>query len=186
MKYQKSGSEFRTSAQWGNNLPNVFFSKLKRCSKEEVNFILMCDTKKLSFFCSNKDPVPENLCAHVIYEFQCPGCKAKYIGKTDRCLGLRPDEHSHAETPAIGKHLNECEHFHFIVNLYNVSIFSGLDQAVIQRYYHIHAAVLQNTRIIDTNNNWSQLCFLESLYFNGRNPTLNVDIEATKELILFR
>ena len=51
--------------------------------------------------------MPENLRAHVIYEFQCPGCKAKYIGKTDRCLGLRLDEHSHAETSAIGKHLNE-------------------------------------------------------------------------------
>ena len=72
--------------------------------------------------------MPENLRAHVIYEFQCLGCKAKYIGKTDRYLGLRLDEHSHAETSAIGKHLNECEHFHF--NLYNISIFSDLDQAV--------------------------------------------------------
>ena len=93
------------------------------CCIVKLNFILMYDTKKLSFFCSNKDPVPENLRAHVIYEFQCPGCKAKYIGKTDRCLGLRLDEHSHAETSAIGKHLNECEQFHFIVNLYNISIF---------------------------------------------------------------
>ena len=99
---------------------------------------------------------------------------------------LRLDEHSHAETSAIGKHLNECEHFHFIVNLYNISVFSDLDQAVIQHYYHIHAAVLQNTRIIDKNNNWSQLCFLESLYIKRRNPTFNVGIKATKELVLFR
>ena len=73
------------------------------------------------------------------------------LGNTDRCLGLRLDEHSHAETSAVGKHLNECEHFHFIVNLYNISIFSDLDQAVIQHYNHIHAAVLQNTLIIDKN-----------------------------------
>ena len=170
----------------GEQLAKRCISKLKRCSKEDLNFILLYDTKKLSFFCSNKDPVPENLRAHVIYEFQCPGCKAKYIGKTDRCLGLRLDEHSHAETSAIGKYLNECEHFHFIVNLYNISVFSDLDQAVIQHYYHIHAAVLQNTRIIDKNNNWSQLCFLESLYIKRRNPTLNVGIKATKELVLFR
>ena len=82
----------------GEQLAKRCISKLKRCSKEDLNFILMYDAKKLSFFCSNKDPVPENLRAHVIYEFQCPGCKAKYIGKTDRCLGLRLDEHSHAET----------------------------------------------------------------------------------------
>ena len=112
--------------------------------------------------------MPEHLRAHVIYEFQCPGCKAKYIGKTNRCLSLRPDEHSHAETSAIGKHLNECEHFHFIVNLYNISVFSNLDQAVIQHCYHIHAAVLQNTGTIDKNNDWSQLCFLESLYIKRR------------------
>ena len=60
--------------------------------------------------------MPENLRAHVIYEFQCPGCKAKYTGKTDRYSGLRLDQHSHAKTSAIGKHLTECKHFHFIVN----------------------------------------------------------------------
>ena len=138
------------------------------------------------FFLFQQGPCAQNLRAHLIYEFKCPGCKAKYIGKTDRCLGLRLDEHSQAETLAIGKHLNECEHFHFIVNLCNISIFSDLDQAVIQHYYHIHAAVLQNTLIIDKNNNWSQLCFLESLYIKRRNPTLNVGIKATKELVLFR
>ena len=170
----------------GEQLVKHCISKLKRCSKEDLNFILLYDTNKLSFFCSNKDPVPENLRAHIIYEFQCLGCKAKYIGKTDRCSGLRLDKHSHAETSAIGKHLNECEHFHFIVNLYNISVFSDLDQTVIQHYYHIHAAVLQNTRIIDKNNNWSQLSFLESLYIKRRNPMLNVGIKATKELVLFR
>ena len=60
----------------GEQLAKRCISKLKRCSKEELNFVLMYDTKKLSFFCSNMDLVPENLRAHVIYEFQCPGCKA--------------------------------------------------------------------------------------------------------------
>ena len=41
----------------------------------------MYDTKKVAFFCSNKDPVPVNLQSHVIYQFECPGCKAKYIGE---------------------------------------------------------------------------------------------------------
>ena len=49
----------------------------------------MYDMKKVAFFCSNKDRVPVNLQSHVIYQFECPGCKVKYIGKTDRCLEFR-------------------------------------------------------------------------------------------------
>ena len=69
----------------------------------------MYDTKKVTFFCSKKDPVPVNL--HVIHQFECPGCKAKYIGKTDRSLEFRSNEHSDFRTSAVGKHLYECEHF---------------------------------------------------------------------------
>ena len=97
----------------------------------------MYDTKKISFFCGNKDPVPKNLQSHVIYQFECPGCKAKYIGKTDRCLELRLNEHSDFHTSAVGKHLNECEHFHHIVNLYNISVYSEFGHSFIETYYHI-------------------------------------------------
>ena len=78
----------------------------------------MSNTKKVAFFCSNKDPVPVNLQSHVIYQFECPGFKAKYIGKTDRCLEFRLNEHSDFRTSAVGKHLYECENFHHIVNLF--------------------------------------------------------------------
>ena len=85
----------------------------------------MYDTKKVAFFCSNKDPVPVNLQSHVIYQFECPGCKAKYNGKTDRCLEFRLNEHSDFRTSAVGKHLYECEHFHHILNLFNISVNSN-------------------------------------------------------------
>ena len=42
----------------------------------------------------------------------------------------------------------------------------------------------ENTRILDKNNNWTQLCFLESLYIKRLNPALSVGIKATKELRL--
>ena len=41
--------------------------KLKRCFKEPVCFIIFYQTKKLSSFCSNKDPNPTCLKSHVIY-----------------------------------------------------------------------------------------------------------------------
>ena len=83
----------------------------------------MYDTKKGTFFCSNKDPVPVSLQSHVIYHFECPGCKAKIIGKTDRCLELRLNEHSDFRTSAVCKHPYECEHFHHIVKLLNISVY---------------------------------------------------------------
>ena len=98
-------------------------SKLRKCSKKELKFIHMYDTKKVASFCSNKDPVPVNLQSHVIYQFECSGCKAQYIGKTcSRCLELRLNEHSGFRTSAVGRHLYECEHFHHIVKLFNISV----------------------------------------------------------------
>ena len=73
----------------GEKFVKKCISKLRKCSKKELKFILMYDTKKVAFFCSNKDPVPVNLESHVIYQFECPERKAKYIGKTDRYLELR-------------------------------------------------------------------------------------------------
>ena len=96
-------------------LPKKCISKLRKCSKKELKFILMYDTKKVAFLCSNKDPAPVNLQSHVTYQFECPGCKAKYIGKMDRCLKLRLNEHSDFRTSAVGKHLYECKYFHHIV-----------------------------------------------------------------------
>ena len=45
--------------------------------------------------------------------------------ETDRFLELRLNEHSAFRTSAVGKHLYECEHFHYIVNLHNVSAYSS-------------------------------------------------------------
>ena len=100
-------------------------SKLRKCSKKELKFILMHDTKKVAFFSSNKDLVPVNLQSHLIYQFECPEGKAKYIGKTDRCLEFRLNKHSDFRTSAVGKHLNECEHFHHNLNLFNISVYSN-------------------------------------------------------------
>ena len=128
----------------------------------------MYDTKKVAFFCSNKDPVPVNLQSHVI------------------CLEFRLNEHSDFRTSTVGKHLYECEHLHHIVKLFNISVYSNSEPSFIEAWYHISSAISRNTRIIDKNSNWTQLCFLESLYIKRLNPAHNAGIKATKELNLFR
>ena len=143
------------------------------------------DTKKVAFFCSNEDPVTVNLQSHVIYQFECPGYKAKYIGKTDRCLELRLNEHSDLRTSAVGKHLYECEHFHHIVKLFNISVYSNSEPSSIETWYHIFSYFKEHSNYRQ-NNNWTKLCFLESFYIKRLNPALNACIKATKELNLFR
>ena len=69
-----------------------------------MKFIIMYDTKKFAFFGFSKDHVPVNFQSHVIYQFECPGCKAKYIGKTDRCFELSLNENSYFRTSTVRKY----------------------------------------------------------------------------------
>ena len=44
-------------------------------------------------FCNTKDNISAEQKSNVIYGITCPGCFKKYIGKTDRNLITRLDEH---------------------------------------------------------------------------------------------
>ena len=121
MTLQRFGFECLTLVLLERNLPKIVFRNFEK----ELKFILMYDTRKVAFFCSNKDPVSVSLQSQVIS--QCPRCKAKYIRKADRCLELRLKEHSDFRSSAVGKHLCECEHFHHIVTLFNISVYSNFE-----------------------------------------------------------
>ena len=97
----------------GESIVNRLVPKLKRCFKEPVCFKNFYQAKKLSSFCMNKDPNPMYLKSHVIYKLTCPPCNAEYIGKTDRCLRVRLDEHNPDYNSAMFQHLHSCEAFKF-------------------------------------------------------------------------
>ena len=50
---------------------------------------------------------------------------------------------------------------------------------------HVKFAVYDNTKIIDNSQNWTDLCFLESLHVKWKKLKLNCGIKATNELVLF-
>ena len=65
------------------------------CKKDHpINFRLLYDVTKMEFFCNTKDKTPMLNQSFVVYEFKCPGCDANYIGKTERTLFERSEEHS--------------------------------------------------------------------------------------------
>ena len=66
--------------------------KLKKCFKNDivVHFKLFYETNKITYFTNNKDPTHQS---NVVYEFKCPGCNGKYLGKTERTLCEGTHEH---------------------------------------------------------------------------------------------
>ena len=74
-------------------LTSSLIRKLKRSFKENIKFNTVNKTNKLSIFCKTKDSIPAEQKSNVIYRITCPGCFQKYVGKTDRNLITRLDEH---------------------------------------------------------------------------------------------
>ena len=67
------------------------------------------------FFTNTKDKTPSLSQSFVVYKFTCPGCSCNYIGKTERTLHERTDEHAYSnktsnEQNAIYEHLSTCPH----------------------------------------------------------------------------
>ena len=56
-------------------------------------------------FCSVKDKIPSHQKSNVIYTIKSPGCAEDYVGKTDRCVITRLNEHSNRSDQPIFQHL---------------------------------------------------------------------------------
>ena len=61
--------------------------------------------------CSAKDSITIHLKANVICKITCPGCNEDHVGKTDRNLVTRLNEHVSREDEPINQHLSRCGHF---------------------------------------------------------------------------
>ena len=53
--------------------------QIRRCLKINVKFVVIYDTKKISFYCNVKDKVPHEQRNTTVYRIRCPGCGGKYI-----------------------------------------------------------------------------------------------------------
>ena len=86
-----------------------------------------------------------------------------YIGKTERCLISRMNEHGTRDTEPMFKHLSESKIFEETCNLYALpSLYNESDPNEVSLTSHILSAVLQNHDILHFNYDWSQLLFLEA------------------------
>ena len=81
----------------GDSMKKNYFKKKQKCLKENVRFITCYETKKIAMFCSAKESVLIHRKANVIYKVTCSSCNEDYVGKTDRNLVTRLNEHAFRE-----------------------------------------------------------------------------------------
>ena len=94
------------------------------------------------------------------------GCAKTYIGKTDRCLYTRLNEHAITDKNSeIYKHINTCEQFNYLTNLLQLNIDEpNTDQ------FDLTAFLLNNCDIIDRAKHWSNLLFKGALAIHRQKP----------------
>ena len=116
----------------------------------------------------------------VIYEYSCPGCAEKYIGKTESTLFNRTKEHAWGQKDsAIFKHFHQCEGWKHITGLLSLD-----EESIDKRELQINT-VRDNIKVIRRADHWQNLAFKESLAIKERKPSLNNGIKATKDLCRF-
>ena len=97
---------------------------------------------------SLKSPVPEELSSRVVYQIECSGCQARYVGQTARHIKkTQLSEHLMPSAP-VARHLQDC---------------CGM-----QAY---------ETSIPDRSSDIVKLETLEALYIEKFEPSLNIKEE---------
>ena len=94
------------------------------------------------------------------------------------------DEHGKRADQPMYRHLSNCNQFKNYVSLFNLPSCNE-SRVSIDFSGHLLNAVLNNYVIIDYNDSWSQLCFLEAYYIKQFSPVINKGLKASKELQLF-
>ena len=130
-------------------------------------------------------PVPASQKANVIDKLVCPGCSQQYIGKTDRSLAFRLCEHARREEQPMYQHVSNCENFKETVSFCELpNLICDPPESDFKEHI-FNQALRTNFEIINSNDNWLHLAFLDAFYINNFKPSINEGIKASKELDLF-
>ena len=59
---------------------------------------------------------------------------------------------------------------------------AATDITIVSKELHLHIAMINNVEILDKNDKWSQLQFLEAYYIKKLAPEINFGLKSSKEL----
>ena len=63
---------------------------------------------------------------------------------------------------------------------------AATNTTIIIKELHLRNAVINNVKILDNNEEWDQLQFLEAYYIKALAPEINLGLKASKKLQLFK
>ena len=128
----------------GDQLLKLLKTKLKHHFTKEVKFRIIQSTQKLSFYTNMKNQVPKLTKYYVVYQFNCTGCNESDIGKTERNICTRTEEHDYSDQgSAIYDHIKNCSYYSYIKNLFLFNN-NSFDKALLSIN-----SVQSNTKIIN-------------------------------------
>ena len=107
---------------YGNRLTGRFLRSITPLLNRKCDFIINWKTTNINSIVSCKDKTPLEYHSSVVYQFSCPGCKASYIGKTERCFHTRIKEHARDSKSEIFNHITSCDNFQHIKTRSNFRI----------------------------------------------------------------
>ena len=128
----------------------------KKCLKENVRFETCYETKKTVMFCSDKDSIPireKNKCylqSHLSWLYI-----DDYVGKIDRNLVTRLNEHASREDQPMYQHLSKCEHFALTIDLFRLPDIDVSTKEIHNEQHFVNTAI-SNFCGLNTCCNWSQ------------------------------
>jgi hypothetical protein len=139
-----------------NRKADDFANKLKSLVKEnysQVDFnVAFKAPNTISNFFPFKDKITNQIDKSlVVYKIKCATCNVEYIGKTERILGIRLNEHQKLENSACKQHLNDNPG---------------------------HQLDYNNVEILDTASNNDKIRIKELLHILKRKPAMNKQLNA--------
>ena len=94
---------------WNNNgleeLLKQCIREVKRNCTTDIKFVILCQTKKISYCCTVKNKIPIEQRFSVICQITCPGCFKHYVRKTDPWFYIRMNEHGRKPDQLMKRHL---------------------------------------------------------------------------------
>ena len=83
------------------------------------------------------------------------------------------------------QYLVNCKQFLEELSILNLPI-SGNNITEVELNSHIMNAVHKNSKVLDYNNNWSQLCFPEAFFIKTLKPKINAGLKSSKKIQIFK
>ena len=117
--------------------------------------------------------------SYVVYQFCCSGCNSMDIGKTERNLCVRLEEHATDNSSSVFNHISDCANYQYMTTLY------GIGNKSFDAYKYDINSIQENTNIIDSAKNWNTFLIKERLHIKLKKPVLNSGLKASKVLQLF-